>query len=52
MTGQRPECGGLELEDTGSLRNVTTFVTHSYLTGTHGRYVRLETEDDATIASL
>ena len=29
-------------------RGLHTFVTHSYLTGTHGRYVRLETEDDAT----
>ena len=26
----------------------TTFVTHSSFTGTHGRYVKLETEDDAT----
>ena len=26
-----------------------TFVTHSYVTGTHGRYVRLETEDDAIV---
>ena len=27
----------------------TTFVTHSSFTGTHGRYVKLETEDDATL---
>lgn len=27
----------------------STFVTHSYLTGTHGRYVMLETKDDATL---
>ena len=29
---------------------LTTFVTHSRLTGTHGRFVKLETEDDATLA--
>ena len=30
----------------------TTFVTHSSFTGTHGRYVKLETEDDATLPRL
>ena len=32
----------------GGGRGPHTFVTHSSFTGTHGRYVKLETEDDAT----